>query len=72
MKSKIYSVKFCKILFSLIKNCKTLSNAGKDQTILLNWAKLSAKILLNMSWLVKRGFLTINESFTTFSFMENG
>jgi hypothetical protein len=42
-------------LLSFVKNHKTLSNAGKDQTILLNWAKLSAKISLNMSFLVEKG-----------------
>ncbi len=41
-------MKFHKILLRFIKYLKILSSTGKDGKILLNFAKLPAKISLNM------------------------
>ncbi len=48
-------MKFCEMLLRLIKYCKISFITLKDQNILLNFAKLSPNILLNMSWLVGKG-----------------
>jgi hypothetical protein len=42
-------------LLSFVKYCKISFSTGKDQNILINVDKLSAKISLNIAWFVEKG-----------------
>jgi hypothetical protein len=63
----LHAVKFHYILLSFAIYHKILCRTGKEQKILLNFAKLLAKMSLNISWSVEKGtILSVNEPLTSF------